>query len=363
MTRPAGERELVLYELLEARGQGVPTDEAHVTRALDPLHVRKDAFTDAQTVETALTALLRSAGAFVLDAYNVWEVINSGAPPEMDVLPPLPFKRVWIEAQLDGQPTSYAGLTGSRFGGPIFIRGVGIIEHEPRKEWTVILPCALPSIVGKDDSYWDAMKLRTPGAGTDLDQETFSLTGELVTGTVPRGLVIPMGFRMTPAGIVSKLPGERGMDEAHGDEWKAIINQAMRQIIVNAAHLITARNVPHHEVVIPRAQRKRAARAGNFVYQSRLATAPKIYYVDLNASGEIKPGTGDREYRHRWLVAGHWMHMPPGKIGKDLCTCWRHRDKPLSASFREAYVKGPPGAPWMGKPIHTDTIEHKEAAA
>jgi hypothetical protein len=59
------------------------------------------------------------------------------------------------------------------------------------------------------------------------------------------------------------------------------------------------------------------------------------YWVSMADSGSTARGASDRTYHCRWLVSGHWRHYRTG-------------DK----TWIRAYVKGPKGAPWKGRPVH-----------
>lgn len=59
------------------------------------------------------------------------------------------------------------------------------------------------------------------------------------------------------------------------------------------------------------------------------------YWVSMSNSGRENNGVSDRAYHCRWLVSGHWRRHKNGKL-----------------SWVRAYVKGPKGAPWKGRPVH-----------
>jgi hypothetical protein len=126
--------------------------------------------------------------------------------------------------------------------------------------------------------------------------------------------------------------------------WEQRHLAGMLQLAINGAMLITARGVPRREQQLPRHQRKRIMR------QRWAPRMPKLYYVDLAQAGEAEEIPGKtRTYHVRWLVSGHWRHI---EGGDSLCTCWEHRHSPRVATYIEPYVKGPPGAPWIGRPVH-----------
>jgi hypothetical protein len=101
--------------------------------------------------------------------------------------------------------------------------------------------------------------------------------------------------------------------------WQAIL-------LVQLIDVLGARQV---ELSIPRPHRRAHERRHQHSH-------PAVYFVDLRQAGDQKPGSG-REYRHRWLVRGHWRHLADGR-----------------RTWVRPYVKGPAGAPWRGRPIYVD---------
>jgi len=300
---PGGNKVLAGLLLLEHADAIVPTDETLVSMALNPMWVTDHS--EMASVNAGFTALLRTAGYFILDIEQVHEALMSEPPEGMPAFPPLPFKRVWIEAHRVGRgPVPYmlydqteryehgVRIPETR----IEVLGVGIVEVTARHVWDVYVPYRL---------------------------------------TDRRSRLVVGAYRITPNEIL--------MPRLDIDTDIGLRNLLM--MAVNGAHLITAKNVPHREVVLPRAQRRGMDRG--FKYPPRI---PKLYFVDLAESGEIgEARPSGRTYRVRWLVMGHERHIPGGD---HLCTCWDHRHNPQLATWIPPHVKGPAGAPWKGRPVH-----------
>lgn len=295
---PQPERLLAGLMLHQYAHEVVPYDEATVLACLDP--ARPPDFKDPREVQAGATGVLRTASYYVLDHEDAAGALAS-MPPEQDVLPPLPFHRVWVETSMHRRPIPYLRYrpTGdSEDNEFIDVLGIGIVEVVPRHEWDVYVAFSLGT---RPEAFFRAQRIGPHGF--------------IDGGPVPH----PDNAALTD-GVFSEI----------------------HRLAIGATHLITARNVDHEDVVVPRAQRKRIVRSG--------APVPKIYYVNLAASGErekqegVKAPSG-REYSVRWLVRGHWRHTDGGS---QWCTCC---DPARVASWIEPYVKGPVGAPWKGRQV------------
>jgi len=289
-----------------------PVDEGIVTQALDPMWV--PTLEEASSWHEGLYAMLRTASYYIVDQEQTYEAIES-MPPALPSFPPLPFRRIWIETQHtydDGsvQPGMYTSWLDENDDGSrdvIDVLGVAINEVVRGQEWQIFVPFQRTTEI------------------VERRQKPVPISRSMIT----------MAFHLTPNEIISPR-------KVSGD-WHDGHLHALLQLAVNGAHLITARSVPKREITLPRHQRKRIER------ERWAPRMPKLYYVDLTYAGE-QPQTGaGRTYHVRWLVSGHWRHIDGGE---SLCTCREHRHSPRPATYIEPYVKGPPGAPWIGRPVH-----------
>ena len=304
---PKQQRQLVAQTLLDYVQEFVPYDERAVTRGLDPLPRPEWARPDIAAANGV--ALLRTAGYFVLNRRDAQDALAS-SPPEQEVFPPLPFKRVWIEMADGNRAVPYMRYRrpeedrDSEYG-DLMILGVGLVEVDQGTLLDVYIAMRYEK---RDDSFFF------------------------------------VGVRIAPEGTVSRAEPE---DEEGELLLKGAFND-VRALAVGGIHLITARNVPHEPVILLRQQRRAMNRMG-------VPEPPKIYYVNLAASGERdEHSTGQRQYRVRWLVRGHWRHMDSGQR---LCTCC---DPRRVATWIEPYVKGPAGAPWKGRAVHVQRPTEEE---
>ena len=188
--------------------------------------------------------------------------------------------------------------------------GIAINEAVRGREWQIFLPVRRTLSYSEDDEE------------TQLSQHAMTLA-----------------FHVTPHEILGPTPVGKTVKEWRSDHLRGLL-----QLAINGAMLITARGVPKREMQLPRHQRKRIAR------QRWAPRMPKLYYVDLAEAGEeMETAPKSRTYHVRWLVSGHWRHLDNGE---SLCTCPKHRHSPRPATYIDPYVKGPPGAPWIGRPVH-----------
>lgn len=319
---PGGEKLLAAHLMLSGLSEMVPVDETGVALALDRLWLTLET---ARDWETGLYTMLRTASYYILDANESQEAIAS-MPPALPSFPPLPFRRVWIEVAKTERgrhsPAPYAewAWDDPKFPGLIEhmeILGIAISEVTRGREWQIFLPHKV--------SY-------------EFDGETKDQDAALIASAREREGVRVMAFHITPHEILAPK------QMVKGTSWHAGHLQPLLQLAINGAHLITARGVPHHEFRLPRGQRKR-------LDQQRYApNPPKMYYVDLTRAGEeMDEAPSSREYHVRWLVSGHWRHLDHAT---ELCTCPEHHLNPQPATYIEPYVKGPPNAPWKGRPVH-----------
>jgi hypothetical protein len=366
MEGPARNLDLLTVRLLENYGEQFPVSEWPTRLALDPVYLRAKPpeeilldGSDGTEVSWFLT-MLRTGGVFLLDPEQTGGAF-AGQAPLME-LPPLPFPRVVIEghslrrgplAFMEAVPRDrldYA-RSGSRFS-----EGEAFVEALRAGEGTLVEgggPDVHGSVAGEQGLRVDVQEWRDERAREAFPGE-HPFMDMLILSEVEPGQVwdIGMGYhfseseegglcpkdaflfstdRVTPQGIVPKPAA----GDPETDKFRKV-SEFVRGLAVTAAHLIVADRVPVREWPVPRHQRKQMRRRG--------LEAPRVYFVDLAESGEIKPGRGEREYHVRWLVTGHWRLNPNGK------TFVKHKGG--VCSWVKPYVKGPAGAPWKGRPVH-----------
>lgn len=321
---PAGDRNLTAMMLLETCASIVPLEQIDLEQAIERLRIEMpliggpgggpDPFEISKLVSFyGLLDMLATGSYYLLHASDAASAIASD-PPAMAALPPLPFPRVWIEmCGAYNEPVPM--VTYEVADGPpadkrdIHVLGVALHEVTPSREWDVMIP--------------------------------------LQFGEQPEWSVL--GMRIGPNGILHLLGAPDGqVGDVEQAAWVVI-----RQIAIGGAHLISARNVPHERVTLPRAQRKRIQRTE---IARGLPAQDRIYFVNLHASGEHE-GDGEpsgRVYTVRWLVSGHWRHIDSGR---SLCTCCTPA---RTARWIHPYVKGPVGAPWKGRQVRVPGHPPKE---
>jgi len=300
--------------LLQIAHEQLAVDEGIVTQSLDPMWV--PSLEDYGQHDQLLAAMLRTASYYVLDVSQAEEAIDS-MPPALPSFPPLPFRRIWIEMQGTDKsytgPVQYAQWDTTNEDGSndiVDVLGIAINEVVRGREWQIFMPLVRVTNLPEGD-------VKIPLTRTSMT----------------------LAFHLTPTEILGPTPVGKTVKQ-----WNIGHHAAMLQMAINGAMLITARGVHKTELQLPRAQRKRLAR------ERWAPRMPKLYYVDLDRSGEEGPEIGKgRIYHVRWLVSGHWRHVD---TGDSLCTCWDHRHSPRVAKYIDPYVKGPAGAPWIGRPVH-----------
>jgi hypothetical protein len=284
---PARIERMLATALLSMLGPGsAPVDEKTVLTALQPAPFGPTREPDVRRND--LRTMLLTGTHFVVDMrdFAAIESVHLGSG-EMNGLPRLPAQRVWIEF-LD--PTGRwprpgcVTLPAEDGSGNVIDQdaafwGFAIADTEP--DWRVI---AVMSLGSKEGHYFIGYDILAEGRivfHDDVSAEPYDSPGH----------------SLLPACLVE---------------------------------LITVEGVRHQSVAIPRGHR----RAHERKYTERPAEA---YFVDLRTTGD--PGksarTGEREYRYRWFVRGHWRRLGP------------HR-----RTWVRPHVKGPAGAPWKGRPTY-----------
>lgn len=230
-------------------------------------------------------------------------------------LPPLPFQRTWLEmwSTEERMPVGLGGYT-DWVGDDMVLLSYGIYEQTVGSEWYVY---ALAQCLGPRSS---------------LDSFSWRL---LAKGHDEYPVDAPDNFK-----ICCKLHPEIGEGIKQMSEDDQGVLDSLFYLPIAMAQVVNVLGVRHDEQFLWRPVRRR--------YQRKFGQEhPKIYFVNLGHSGEPernRAGGGIREYQHRWIVRGHYRLDDNGRYivpGKGQCTWVR------------AHVKGPEGAPWKGRPIHT----------
>jgi hypothetical protein len=309
-----GVEDLVVTQMLRYYGnQRVPVDEGVVQTALTPMHVGPLDTPEEQ--DGFLNAILRTGTVFVLNPEDV-PALNANlmdtAWDPWDGLPPLPFPRLWIECghPHTSDPTSFPGTepgdewseTGSWTG----LYGIGIVGDE--NGWVAAELYEGSRVFDNVMRYpWDA----DAGASVEIHR---------IFPDASSHYPIPeLELRDEQLETTGRDPVVDAMAA-----WRAIL-------VVQMIDILGARHVP---VDIPRPHRR--------AHERRFGVAhPFVYFIDLRQAGDSKPGSGDRQYHHRWMVRGHWRHYDGRR------------------TWVRPYVKGPAGAPWRGRPVYLDRKREK----
>lgn len=308
--------ELVVPSLMKVyTDKKYPVREDVVTHCLDPAQPIKleDQMESAvaQPAHEYIIALCRTSILHIVSAKESTQMIMSAGEYPMPELPPLPFSRVAIEAQEDlGWLVESQNLVDPDKPRVYIIWAVFISERTQGECWDVTLYWGLYEDEGYDDSQ----------------------------GIVP---FISYTLKAEDGGIkihsAYESEGVRLPPDAH-------TAKALWSIPIELAQIIGADSVPHEPVgFVSRQQRRQWQSKHPYVITT---DKPRVYFVNLAHAGEAhEKGDGSRVYHCRWLVRGHWRHFKSGgRVAKR--TTWV-----------KAYVKGPVGAPWKGRPIYTDDSE------
>jgi len=279
-----------------------PVDEATVEKCLDPSqpfrHHKSSRW--LQPSHEQIVGILRTSILHVVSARETTPVLMSAGEYPMPELPPLPYTRIAIEAE---EQMGWTVLTEG--GQELAVYAMFLSEREQGRVWDCLW-------------YW--------GDANDYDRPYND------------------DERYVPylAWTIRSNPGEKfqvsGAYEGHPGNTEAIGEgpaKVLAKFAIELAQIISADKVPHEPIgFVSRQQRRHWKRKHPYVVT---ADKPRVYYVNLHAAGDTshEKGDGSRVYHVRWLVRGHWRHYTNGR------TTWI-----------KAYVKGPVGAPWKGRPIY-----------
>ena len=284
-----------------------PVDEATVEKCLDPSQPFRHGKGSRwlQPSHEQVVAILKSSILHIVSAVETTHVLRSAGEYPMPELPPLPYPRIAIEAEEQN-----GWLVSSTHGKVYSVYAIFLSEREQGRVWDCLW-------------YWgDAEDLDRPYS----DDEYY----------------VPF-----VAWTIQAIPGKKfhvsGAYEGHPGNTENIPEEAADTLVkfaIELAQIISADKIPHEPIrPVSRQQKRHWDRKHPYVITT---DKPRIYYVNLHAAGDTshEKGDGTRVYHVRWLVRGHWRHYVNGKV-----------------TWIKAYVKGPVGAPWKGRPIYR-TEEH-----
>lgn len=194
-------------------------------------------------------------------------------------------------------------------------------RHEPPSDQYRLGSVVLSWYVERD-SWWEWVKQVYPLTGIPYgEREQFERVLYKLPPFVYDGHII-IGCSPDAA----SLSVERFDGAATSDHWRARRADLFRAL----CYLLRQRGVVDTMIVAPdRATRRRAAREGREAPEVRVLT---LHGVSSGGGG----GSGDREYRHRWMVRGHWRQQ------------WYPSIQQHRPMWIIPHVKGPDGAPLLG---------------
>lgn len=279
-------------------GERLKADEATTTIALQ--HMRFDPFSteSLDKVMRHTMAMIRTGAIYLVPGDHVMEAIRN-LPPVSD-LPPLPFPRMVVEAtDRDTNRPVVLFLSGEEKGlYGLGIKLITILEVAQGTEWNVVI---VLSMERKQEYFPFAVKREERGLTTILNKNFLNYYGD-------------------------------DEEKLHTMTELQLSSLYLSGFVINLVHLVTARNAPKERVELHRKQRQHFRR--NYYIE-----APTVYRVNLDQAGD-REGFGGWHYKVRFLVCGHWRHYKDGR------KVWVH-----------PYIKGPPGAPWKGRPVHEKTVD------
>ncbi len=253
--------------------------------------------------EILLGKIAMQAGIFAMNRDILIEAANSADAVETPELPPLPFPVVVVEADTD---EVWSTMSASSPDQPMAhdenapdVQAFALFEIEQGKVWEAWFYCVL-------QKHW---------LGREGDLHARHLAW--------RRIRITNGGKTFEANHEEN--GPQVSHEARG-HWG---ESSLVYLAVEAVHLITARGVSLATIAEPRQSRRARERRG-------FALPPHLYWVTIDDTLiNSKPGHGEKEFRYRWLVRGHWRHFAEDR-----------------KTWVRAYIKGKPGAPWKGRPVY-----------
>ncbi len=212
-------------------------------------------------------------------------------------------------------PTVDSAARPAPSGLAVFDGGVGMVDSSAGPlPADAVLWCPHPDGV-EIDTFMDEMRLHELLAARDwtLGGHLAPLipTGDLARSTIPAG----------PTPIADLPDASRTVITALAAMWEMSTQPTL---------------VDRQRVDVDRQVRRSYGRAGR--------GDPEVTLVDLRRAyrplgGEVRDeAAGGRQYRHRWVVSGHWRDQPYGPGREQRRRTWI-----------ASYVKGPGGAPMLAR--------------
>lgn len=298
--------------LEELTGEILPRQEQVVTLAKQRLFTIPTGAERAIDHTETLATVLRTGGIFQFcsDDLPPAPKLFNGALTD---LPPLPFPRVWYEIQIidpgEGTKTPYLRILDLD-GNYSAVLGFAILEITPATHWRILVPML----------DWETLR------------EAVTTNSYLFKALVVREWQV----KADADGVTAHL-GEDYKHSKISPEWKVYWERELTVLPEFLTQVVNTQGVTIEPTVFRRPVRRRfTARTG--------LEWPQIYTIRIGAIGDSDPNaTSERNYRHRWLVRGHYRRHQNGQHlvpGKGQCAWVR------------PYVKGPEGAPWKGRPVY-----------
>lgn len=246
--------------------------------------------------------LIRSSILFAIDGEVLESVVKDGESAEVGIppMPPLPFPRISIQASSGGLVQGLTDIDPSLYEHDVVSADVLLLvvkEITAGVEWLVT---PVSAVKNSEGAYLSGLSL-----------DMFSLYAD--------------GMKMLIGSRVDQRVQWSASTHSHFAHFA--------RIAVEAVHLITARGSRIEQAESDRALRRR-------VDKNATALPERVYWVEVRDQAMSDYSGADttkssRSYSCRWLVRGHWR--------------WLATDR---RTWVSAYIKGPVGGPWRGRPVY-----------
>lgn len=228
-----------------------------------------------------------------------------------------PMTRMALDASRDVPEQTFSALWPHPSGIMAFDGGLPPLDGNLSRQFpgaSVITWCA------QDDLLWLSLWTRTNGEG-------------IIFQSGARRRTVAVGASWFPVGTYC-LPhtNDYRWTDYDGDADSGAL-VAVFSLLLTTWHLM---QIPTVAEVVER--REAGAKLGN----GKRDLPRQVKVVDLRRlarrpDGDDEPGSGSKvQYRHQWVVRGHWRQQPHGKGRVERRTQWV-----------PSYLKGPEGAPFL----------------
>jgi hypothetical protein len=287
-------------------------------------------------VQMYAKVVMSTGGIYRLDGgedgiMGVLDSVWGGLP--LTELPPLPYPRMWFEARgPDGEPVPLweTEPPEGAWNGP-----------DSRELWGLAVTEIAPG------SVWGLLAMRKPDWTYRFEEgslrrghEKFRPGDWMASTRYERVSIAELNLLTpdSPRGMFALMDDDDDVVAASEGAYRG----AMLAWAIVLADVVTARNVDRREWFLSRKAQKQMSRVA-----PRRRFESRVYDVSIaTATGDAKDETG-RHLSVRFLVRGHWRvsHAEHARYidAKEAHCVWV-----------AAYVKGPPGAPWKGRPVYTE---------